>query len=119
MHITYSNIDVNNTNGLLNKTVLLGIRDLEERIRDHNMFATNCLASAKDAECREDALSSPLDVLKLMKVKKDLEDMTQEEIDAVFLKAFKRSSVMEKVKENFDRGYIENVTNKKPGSIRR
>lgn len=76
MHITYSNIDVNNTYGLLNKTVLLMIKDLEERIRDHSGFRQNCLASDKDSDCREDAMSSPLDVLKLMNSKKDLEDMT-------------------------------------------
>lgn len=76
LHITYSNIDVNNTNGLLNKTVLLGIKALEDRIRDSNGYLYNCLADKKDAGCRDDAFSSPLDVLTLMNSRKELEDMT-------------------------------------------
>ena len=38
MHIAYTNIDVNNTNGLLKKEVLLQIKDLESRISDHVDF---------------------------------------------------------------------------------
>ena len=95
---------------------------MEDSIRDYSGisgFYSNCLATKKDSECSEDAISSPLDVLKLMKSKKDLEDMTQDEIDKLFLKAFKKSSVLDKIKDNFDRAYIENVTNRKPGSSRR
>lgn len=103
----------------MNKTVLLGIKALEDSIRDSNGYLYNCLADKKDSGCRDDAFSSPLDVLTLMNSRKELEDMTQKEIDTLFLRAFKKSSVREKIKDNFDRAYIENVTNSKPGSTRR
>lgn len=107
MHISYSNIDVDNTNGLLKKEVLLKIKELESRIKDDSGYSQNCLSSGKDDSCSEGAISSPLDVLKLMKADKELEDMDQAEIDAIFKEAFKKDSVLEQIKGNFDRAYID------------
>lgn len=41
---------------------------------------------------------------------KELDAMSQEEIDALFLKAFKTPNVLDKIKNNFDRAYIEYAT---------
>ena len=38
MHIAYTNVDADNTNGLLKKEVLLKIKELESRIKDDSGF---------------------------------------------------------------------------------
>ena len=54
-----------------------------------------------------------------MKADKELEDMDQSEIDAIFLEAFKKSSVLDQIKGNFDRAYIEEALAPEPDSGRR